>query len=77
MLVLQGGRDYQVTTQDFDRFRAALAGHPNATLTLLPKLNHLFMTGEGKSTPAEYDRAGHVDGAVIDAVAKFIDGLPQ
>ncbi len=77
MLVLQGGRDYQVTTQDFDRFRVALAGHTNATLTLLPRLNHLFMAGEGKSIPAEYERPGHVEGEVIDAVAKFIDGLPQ
>jgi dienelactone hydrolase len=77
MLLLQGGRDYQVTTQDFDRFRAALAGHANATLTLLPRLNHLFMAGEGKSKPAEYEQPGHVDGEVIDAVAKFIDALPQ
>ena len=77
MLVLQGGRDYQVTTQDFDRFRAALASRANATLTLLPRLNHLFMAGEGKSTPAEYQRPGHVDREVIDAVVKFIDGLPR
>jgi len=76
VLVLQGGRDYQVTTQDFDRFRAALAGHANATLTLLPRLNHLFTAGEGKSVPAEYERPGHVDRAVIDAITAFVDGLP-
>jgi uncharacterized protein len=77
MLILQGGRDYQVTTQDFDRFRAALAGHANATLTLLPRLNHLFIAGEGKSKPAEYERPGHVDAAVIEAITTFIDGLLQ
>jgi len=77
LLVLQGGRDYQVTTQDFDRFRAALAGHANATLTLLPRLNHLFMAGEGKSTPAEYSRPGHVDGEVIDDIVSFVDRLPE
>jgi dienelactone hydrolase len=76
MLVLQGGRDYQVTTQDFDRFRTALAGHANATLTLLPRLNHLFITGEGKSTPAEYSRPGHVDREAIDDIVTFIEHLP-
>ena len=77
MLLLQGGRDYQVTTQDFDRFRASLAGHDNATLILLPRLNHLFMAGEGKSTPAEYEQPGHVDPAVIDAIVAFVGKLPQ
>jgi dienelactone hydrolase len=77
MLVLQGGRDYQVTTLDFDRFRAALAGRANATTTLLPRLNHLFMAGEGRSMPAEYERPGHVERAVIDAIVAFVAGLPH
>ena len=76
MLVLQGGRDYQVTTKDFDRFRASLAGHANATLTLLPRLNHLLIAGDGKSTPAEYTRSGHVDRAAIDDIVAFIARLP-
>jgi hypothetical protein len=76
MLVLQGGRDYQVTTKDFDRFRTALAGHANATLTLLPRLNHLLIAGDGKSTPAEYARPGHVDREVIDDIVAFIARLP-
>jgi uncharacterized protein len=77
MLVLQGGRDYQVTTRDFDRFRTALAGHANATLKLLPRLNHLFMAGEGKSTPAEYQRPGHVDREAIDDIVTFVESLPD
>lgn len=77
MLVLQGGRDYQVTMQDFDRLRTALAGHPNAMLTFLPRLNHLFIAGVGKSTPAEYSQPGHVDRAAIDDIVRFIDGLPE
>ena len=51
ILILQGGRDYQVTTDDFSRFQSALEGHRNATLRLLPALNHLFMSGVGRSTP--------------------------
>ncbi len=35
-------------------------------------LNHLFMVGEGKATPAEYDREGHVDLEVIDDIVAWV-----
>jgi hypothetical protein len=76
MLILQGGRDYQVTLQDLSRFKAALTGHANVAIRELPRLNHLFMAGEGRSRPEEYDRPSHVDGEVIDAIAAFVTGLP-
>ena len=76
MLILQGGRDYQVTSKDLDRFKAALAGHANATIEEFPNLNHLFMAGEGKSRPEEYNRLGHGDAGVIEAVAAFVNRLP-
>jgi hypothetical protein len=72
ILVLQGGRDYQVTTDDFSRLQSALEGHRNATLRLLPALNHLFMSGVGPSKPAEYLAPGHVDPEVIDLIAIFV-----
>jgi uncharacterized protein len=76
MLILQGGRDYQVSSKDFERFRSALAGRPNVTLKMLPRLNHIFIAGDGRSTPAEYSEPGHVDAAVIDIIANFVGGLP-
>jgi dienelactone hydrolase len=75
-LVLQGGRDYQVTEADFDLFRRALDGRANATLKLYPDLNHGFLTGEGKATPAEYEKPGFVDLRVIDDVSGWISALP-
>ena len=72
VLVIQGGRDYQVTPDEFARWKRALASKKNATFHLYPTLNHLFIAGEGKSLPAEYDRAGHVDGQVVDDIAKWI-----
>lgn len=72
ILVLQGGRDYQVTDADFARWEATLAGRPGATLRRFPALNHLFMAGEGVSGPAEYDEPGHVDAAVVEAIARWI-----
>jgi len=72
MLILQGGRDYQVTTEDFDRFRSALRAHANVACHLLPKLNHLFMSGVGRSTPSEYEATGHVDVEAIELIAAFV-----
>jgi uncharacterized protein len=70
-LVLQGERDYQVTFKDFALWKAGLDGG-RATFRLLPKLNHLFMTGERTSEPIEYQNPGHVDEVVIDAIAEWI-----
>jgi hypothetical protein len=75
VLVLQGGRDYQVTEDDFAAWRRALEGRPRATLRTYPSLNHLFMEGTGRSTPDEYGRTGHVAAAVIEDVAAWIGGL--
>lgn len=73
VLVLQGGRDYQVTVaKDLPAWKAALAAKKNASVRVLPSLNHLFLAGEGASTPAEYEVPGHVDASVIDAVAAWI-----
>ena len=77
LLILQGGRDYQVRTADLQRFKAALAEHPNATIREFPKLNHLFMAGEGKSRPEDYRIAGHVDGDVIETLAQFVAGVKK
>lgn len=72
MLILQGGRDYQVTSVDFDNWKKSLGGRPNVVLKNYPKLNHLFIEGVGLSTPAEYNIAGHVAAEVITDVADWI-----
>lgn len=72
LLVLQGERDYQVTMADFALWRKSLEGRKNATLKSYPKLNHLFMEGEGKSKPAEYLKGGHVAREVIDDIAGWV-----
>jgi len=72
MLILQGERDYQVTMKDFNLWKAALAGRWNTTFRSFPALNHLFIAGQGKSVPAEYAQAGHVDGEVIEQIVSWI-----
>ncbi len=72
MLILQGGRDYQVTSADFDLWKTALSGRANVQFKFYPDLNHLFITGQGPSTPAEYYTPGHVDEPVINDIAAWI-----
>lgn len=73
ILVLQGGRDYQVTMADFGLFRTGL-GTDRATFHAYPDLNHLFVEGAGKATPAEYAEPGHVAAQVIDDLARWVRG---
>ncbi|HSE31616.1 MAG TPA: alpha/beta fold hydrolase [Pyrinomonadaceae bacterium] len=72
LLILQGERDYQVTMEDFKRWNAALASRSNVTFKLYPELNHLFVSGSGRSSPSEYETAGHVDTRVVSDITGWI-----
>lgn len=73
LLILQGGRDYQVTMDDFDGWKKALSDRKGVTLKSYPKLNHLFAEGEGKAKPEEYlKKEGHVAKEVVDDVAAWV-----
>jgi pimeloyl-ACP methyl ester carboxylesterase len=72
ILILQGERDYQVTMKDFELWKSTLKNNNKATFISYPKLNHLFMSGEGISEPKEYLIKGNVDAAVIDDISSFV-----
>ncbi len=72
LLIAQGERDYQVTMLDFQNWKDALAGQSNVTLKTYPDLNHLFISGTGKSTPDEYRTPGNVAPVVIQDMASWI-----
>ncbi|WP_333736261.1 alpha/beta hydrolase [Streptomyces sp. IBSBF 2806] len=75
LLILQGGRDYQVTVEhDLSLWREALTGRPDVTIKIHEADDHLFFPGTGPSTPAGYIAAQHVDAAVIRDVAAWLDG---
>lgn len=75
LLVLQGGRDYQVTpADDFERWKAAFPDGSKARLQLLPKLDHLFREGEGTSRPDDVQRPGNVSEEVVNVIAEWILG---
>jgi dienelactone hydrolase len=70
--ILQGARDYQVTLEDFSGWQRTLGGRKNVEFTMYEKLNHLFMKGEGKGTPQEYQIQGHVEREVIHDIVTWI-----
>ena len=74
ILVLQGGRDYQVTTQDFDIWKKELGNDPRATFKFYPGYTHLFMPGarSGPASPEDYAVAGNVSEDVINDIAHWI-----
>lgn len=72
VLVLQGGRDYQVTTKEFELWKSALQNHPAVQFQLYPELNHLFLEGKGASVPEEYEHPGNVSERVMKDLAGWI-----
>ena len=73
ILLLQGGRDFQVVAADWQRWSTALAGDPRATFKHYPALNHLGIAGQGAGSLAEYQIAGHVDALLLADVADWIN----
>jgi alpha-beta hydrolase superfamily lysophospholipase len=72
MLILHGERDYQVTMEEFARWKEALGSRADVMLKSYPGLNHLFITGTGPSLPAEYQVPGHVAEDVVRDIAAWI-----
>lgn len=72
ILILQGERDYQVTMTDFNLWKKTLKNNKKATFISYPTLNHLFISGEGKPNPDEYQIKKNVDNKVLEDLFTFI-----
>jgi len=73
ILIIQGGRDYQVTiADDLGAWKAALDGRPGVTIRVYDADNHLFVPGSGPSGPAEYETPQHMDPAVVAEIADWL-----
>lgn len=73
MLILQGGRDYQVTVaNDLKRWQDGLAHRNDVTFRTYPADNHLFFPGIGPSSPDEYKAPQHIDDRVITDIGRWI-----
>lgn len=75
VLLLQGGRDFQVVDADWQRWKQGLQG-PRYRFQFYPSLNHLGIAGEGKGTLDEYGKPGHVDATLIEDIARWVTARP-
>ena len=77
LLILQGGRDYQVTVDDdLALWRAAFDSRDDVSIRVYDADDHLFFPGSGPSTPAGYEPRQHLDGSVVADIAEWISSLP-
>ncbi|WP_282298429.1 alpha/beta fold hydrolase [Stenotrophomonas sp. PS02289] len=74
ILMLHGGRDFQVTETDWKLWGHALAGR--ATLSSSSRLNHLGIARDLPSSLEEYQLPGHVSPDMIEGVAAWIRQQP-
>ena len=70
LLILNGERDYQVTMKEFNLWKEILK-NTKTQFKSYPKLNHLFIAGDGKPNPEEYGFKGEVDSKVIQDIIAF------
>ena len=72
VLVIQNGRDYEVTEKDLAGWKKALDEKPNVTFKFFPDLNHVLQEGTGVSTPDEYEKLGGASPNFIAYVAAWL-----
>ena len=76
VLILQGGKDFQVLPEeDFAGFQKMLADRPNTEYRLYEDLNHLFVKGiysDILKASKDYRTERHIGPEVLDDMADFI-----
>lgn len=76
VLILQGGKDFQVLAKrDYRKFKKLLAGRENTQYKLYPELNHVFVKGiynDILKASKEYSVEQHIGEDVIGDIADFI-----
>ncbi|MBB2151730.1 alpha/beta fold hydrolase [Pedobacter gandavensis] len=72
IFVVQGAFDFQVSTQDFDLWKAALGKKSNVTLKLYPDLNHLFIPQKEKGNMSQYGIPGSVSELLVNDLVNWI-----
>jgi len=73
IFILQGENDCQVSMTDYNLWKENLGKKKNVTLKSYPKLNHLFMECDVKSTGAEYEKPSNIPGYVITDIANWVN----
>jgi uncharacterized protein len=73
LLIMQGEKDYQVTSADLKNWQDNLSARKNVAFKLYPNLSHMFTTCTGKPGPTDYEEPQNVDGAVVEDISNWIN----
>ncbi|MBA8681742.1 alpha/beta fold hydrolase [Stenotrophomonas tumulicola] len=73
LLMLHGGRDFQVPDTDWMLWQQALQGREDVQWKSYPALNHIGIAGDGPGSLKEYAQPGHVDARLVDDVASWVE----
>ncbi len=74
VLICQGGKDYQVTSKDFDIFKDEFNTNKFFTFKFYNSLSHIFTTVYGKPKPSDYYKISHIDINVIKDIINWLNG---
>lgn len=72
LLIMQGGNDAQVFSDNLDGWKKALAARSDVEYKLYPKVNHTLVEFDGESTGAEYAVPANVPDYLIADIAAWI-----
>lgn len=72
IILLQGGRDYNVTKKDFDLWNEAMKGKSNFKSVWLEDLDHLFFEGSGMAKPEDVIKINHVSKKLTERMAEMV-----
>ena len=74
ILLIQGGRDFNVTKKDYDLWLEAMKGKPNFKTAYFEELDHMFFEGKGKAKPEDVTKLNYPSEKLTNKMAEFILG---
>jgi len=72
MFFAQGGKDYQVTEEDFNLWKNKLKNKSSVKFKYYPLLNHIFIKGNDIPSPKDYDVKNNVGEDLLRDLSDFI-----
>lgn len=75
LVFFQGGRDYQVSDENFELWKSSLTKKKNVSYQYYKKLNHIFFEGETESTYSEYFAKGNIPAYLVQDMIIWLNSL--
>ena len=73
ILLIQGGRDFNVTKKDYDLWSDAMKGKSNFKKVYFEDLDHMFFVGQGMARPDDVSKPNFVSEKVTSKMIDFIN----